>query len=540
MTFIRIQKKIVDENQNIVGGIASIRKTIYDKNNKYRNKQITIEKLGQVLYLSNDKKRGIFNSPLRGIVEYDVTTNEFTRVEPNNPQIKDKNINSCPKVHTVFGDSYLLLEFLKDNGLLSLFREMFINNTDYERLLVHIIHDIMKDGSHITCDNYISKSFMSYLIPDVGISSLKSDSRFFQMMGNDDVKINFFKRFITLMRKHDKNFGRATYVDSTPLPNDIADNPFNALSVHGLSQASIQARLVLILDQKTGLPVWFEIIPGNILDLSTLRDVAEDVFVSLDVKISDYVLDAGYVSKNLIETFNVQSSKTLLARMPAKKGFPYKELYTETKDLFQKGKYQFKRGKYVYFGIQKNKKIFDTNFYEYVYLYHYNANKGFNDYLDKHQEDYDKLKNKDKDFRLIEDGYFILVSNMNKSPKEILEDYYGRIEIEMVFKTAKEYLKLLPLKKWNNDAVRGKILTDMINCIVYLFMRKELNLNDRLSIPDLIGSTQSLMCFKDNDNKVYIEYPNKKTKEYYKVLLNASIPSSIDINTYLKETLKID
>lgn len=416
---------------------------------------------------------------------------------------------------------------------------MFEDNNDYERLLVHLIHDIMRDGSHINCENYVSKSFLSYVTPDLGIPSLKCDSRFFKLMGNDDVKLGFFKKFISMMRKNNPNFGKATYVDSTPLPNDIINNPFNALSVHGVSQASIQMRLVLILDQETGLPVWYEIIPGNVLDINTLRNISDDVSVSLDIIINDYVLDAGYVSKRLIKKVGNSSEKTIIARMPSKKGFPYKELYKETKDLFHKGKYQFMRGHYTYFGIQKNKEIFDTPIYEYVYLDHYNANKGFNSFLEKHEEDYLKMKNKEKDFKVIEDGFFVLISNQNKSPKEILENYYSRTEIENVFKTAKEYLKLLPIKKWNSESVKGKILTDMINAIIYLMLRKILKKYDKASIPEVIGATQSLMCFKDENGIVTVEYPNKKVKEYYKAL-KVNIPDFINTNDYIVQSLKID
>lgn len=100
------------------------------------------------------------------------------------------------------------------------------------------------------------------------------------------------------------DFGTGCYVDSTPLPNDIADNPLNALCSHGVASASVQARLVLVLDEETGLPVWFQTIPGNVLDLSTISGVMEDVAESLGIRIGSLVLDAGYVTKSVIGEFN--------------------------------------------------------------------------------------------------------------------------------------------------------------------------------------------------------------------------------------------
>lgn len=57
------------------------------------------------------------------------------------------------------------------------------------------------------------------------------------------------------MREIHPDFGKGCYVDSTPLPKDIDDNPFNALCCHGVSSSEVQSRLVLVLDDETGLPV---------------------------------------------------------------------------------------------------------------------------------------------------------------------------------------------------------------------------------------------------------------------------------------------
>lgn len=538
MAFIRLQKIQYDDNGNIIGGTASIKKSIYVKEEKYHSKQVTVEVLGKVLYLSDDKKSGIFDSPIRGLVFYDVKTNVFSRVSNDDERISGKAEISKPKIHVTFGDTYLLLEFLKKINVLDVFRKVFSSNTDYEKLLIHLAHDILRDGSHISCDNFITKSFISYLSPDVGISSLKSDSRFFEIMGDDDIKLTFFKEYIKIMRESYPHFGKATYVDSTPLPNDIMDNPFNALCSHGVTTTSVQMRLILVLDQQTGLPVWFDIIPGNILDINTLMTITKDVFISLDIQIGDYVLDAGYVSKDMITKFKIGSEKSFIARMPAKKGYPFKELYQETKDSLYKGKYQFKRGKYTYTGIQKQVDVFGTPMYEYVYLDHCNSTKGFNSYLNKHEEEFEEMNDDDKDFRMVKDGFFILISNVDKSPKEVLTEYYSRTEIEKTFKMSKEYLRLLPINKWKDDTVRGKILTDIISTTIFLMLKKELKAYSNASIPDLIGSTQSLMCIKDN-NTVIVETPNKKVKDYYHYL-NIDIPEQIDVKNYLNNLLGIN
>ena len=86
-------------------------------------------------------------------------------------------------------------------------------------------------------------------------------------MGENSLKVSYFRTFVAAMQKQAPSFGKGCYVDSTPLPNDIDSNPFNALCCHGVDSSEVMTRLILVLDEKTGLPVWYDIIPGNVLDI---------------------------------------------------------------------------------------------------------------------------------------------------------------------------------------------------------------------------------------------------------------------------------
>lgn len=111
----------------------------------------------------------------------------------------------------------------------------FPDEIERERVLCHILHSILRDGSRISCDNFIEKSFASYVLDDVPTASLRCDTAYFNMMGKDSVRLAFFKAFVERMRKTNPNFGKCCYVDSSPLPNDIDNNPFNTLSCMGLT-----------------------------------------------------------------------------------------------------------------------------------------------------------------------------------------------------------------------------------------------------------------------------------------------------------------
>lgn len=529
MAFIKTQKIVRDENNVIVSGSAAVVDTIYvGTGQSNHSKHEVREKLGKVLFLSEDKRKGIFLSPTRGLVQYDANTDTFEVVERGDPRIKDHEaLFPITEIHTIFGDSYLLLSFLEKSGLLRLLRGIFPKDSDYERLVGHILHGVLKDGSKIPCDTFLQKSFASYLLSDVPLPSMKSDTAFYTLMGADHIKISFFKAFVETMRKTNPSFGRGCYVDSTPLPNDIEDNPFNALCCHGVSSCEVMTRLILVLDEASGLPVWYDIIPGNVLDINTIMDTINDVADTLDIEIESLVLDAGYVSKELLQTFHIGSSKTFIGRMPARRGFPYKTLYWEVKDLIGRGKYAFVREHHTYFGIRKRIRLFDQDIYAYVYVDQNNALRRFSDYLTEHEDEYELLKVKDKDWYTVKYGYFVLLSNVDTTPKALLTDYFCRTEIEEVFKTSKEYLELLPLSKWTDTTIRGKILHDTIDTIVLLTLRKTMK-GSGISMSEIFGRTQSLMCTKKSSGIVTIETPNKQVKAYYK-LLGLSIPAHIKL-----------
>lgn len=135
----------------------------------------------------------------------------------------------------------------------------------------------------------------------------------------------------------------------------------------------------MVLDEDTLLPVWYSIIPGNVQDFNTLRNISKDVEVSLGIKINGYTLDAGYASKELVMAFKLQKDdepipeKRYLVRMPSKRGYPYRELYQELKDRFNQAKYSFVRGGHIYFGKAVTKNIFGTPVRCYVFVEKYNA-----------------------------------------------------------------------------------------------------------------------------------------------------------------------
>lgn len=549
MAYIDYQKVKYDENGNITSGSASIRDTVYDKNVKGRCSHPLIENLGKVIWIAEGRKSGIFQSPIRGLVEYDVLTNTFSDVERTDPRIQSAGLFQEPLVHTVIGDSYLVLKFMEKNGLIELLRKVFLPKKDYERVVCHLVHSIARNGSKISCDDYAAKSFISYLLKDIPVTSLGADTVYFAMMGDDTVKVRFFQSFVKMMRKEHFKFGNCCYIDSTPLPNDVSDNPLNALCSHGIGSVAIQTRMVLVLDDETGLPVWFQTIAGNILDLSTINMIRENLKEILDIDIYHMVLDAGYITKNLINQYNIDTPPVFdekgeehkplfIGKMPARRGFGYMALYRDVRTMIFNAKYEFIRGGHTYFGYQKQIEVFKKKEYAYIYVDKDNALQLGRKWRQDNENLYEKMSVKEKNWYSVKSGFFVLLSNDKKDPKVLLDEYFSRTQIENVFKTAKEYLQILPLNKWTFETVSGKLLSDCISTIIYLLLQKKLD-KSKLATTRLFGQVQSLMCLKTHDGIIHVETANKQVRNAYKAV-GILLPTTFKLSDFCDKTLKLE
>lgn len=534
MTFIRVQNAKKDENGNIVGGSASIVESIYQKDGKSTCKQVLKESLGTIVFMG-DRRSGIFISKTRGLIAYDSEKDEFSAVDPNDPHIAD--LQYIPSASTFFGDAHLVMNMLHRTGILRIIRNLAVENDAlFEKIVCHTLHGVLRDGARIQCDRFIERSFLSNGLT-IRPTSLRTDTPYYEAIGDFDFRLEFFRRFVKEMRLTIPRFGRGCYVDSTPLPNTITDLPTNALCSHGLGSVGIQTRLVLILDIITGLPVWFDLIPGNVLDLNTVMNQTEKVIRLLDVHIEDMVLDAGYVCKDVIQAYNRDNNrdKSLIARMPGKKGYGRDELFEKTHSLFSNAKYGFVRQNHSYFGIRKDVEIFGCREFAYVYVDSENASSAYKEFLYDHMDQYEKMTMKEKNWIRYKGGFFVLISNIETEPDRMLDYYYGRTEIESAINCGKEYLGMLPLNKHRTETVNGKLMQDLMNIIAYMMIRK-ITIPTGRSVSDYIYDLQSLRCCRIEDDILLIDPPNKQAKEAYR-LFDMKIPDKIHISKYRSDML---
>lgn len=543
---IRFRNVKRNKENVVVSGTAALVKNTYRQNangNRLQNhsQQKVIERLGKVVWRDEyDSTIGIFNSPTRGLVFYDLSKDEFIPVNPADPRLKGTKYQNQPaRIHTCFGDTYLFLSEMAKTPFMNVLREAFPDKVLFQKVLAHLCHDCLKNGSFIKCGEFLVGNWLSYILTDIPVSTLDCDSAYFAALYDDNLKVNFFRALIKEMRKTRPLFGVACYVDSTPLPGEAENNPFNALCSHGTDGAVIQSRLVLVLDIETCIPVWFEIITSTVLDKSTILSITNDLKVTLDIDITMYDLDAGYAKKELFELFNRENSMvqdengvtrehTLLIRMPATPGYPKDELYIGCKPNFYNGRYSFDYEHHTFYGERIEIELFGVPEYAFVFIDKTQAESLLRGWREGHLEEWEELSDSAKDWYQVKDGFFVLIGNKDQSPKEALVEYRGRAHIETFFRDGKAYLRILPLGKWTKETVMGKIFHDVIETIFYRAYRKQVS-TVGMSMSSLLVHMESWECVQVDKNLLELKTPRTQAREIMEKL-GYAVPGHMDLN----------
>lgn len=552
--FIKYQKVVRDDAGTIVSGSASLLNSSYVRNKegnhrKSHSRESVVEKLGKVIWVNpDDRGKAIFLSPARGLVYYDLATDVFTPIDAQDPRLGGTRVAAQPpRLHTNFGLCYVFFSEMEKTPLLNVLRSAVEDQKLYQKALAHLMHGCLRNGAFVKCGEFLARSCLSYFLDAIPTSTLDCDTPYFSALADDSLKVRYFRCLIAEMRKGHPEFGRCCYVDSTPLPGEAENNPYNALSSHGTDGAVTQCRLVLVLDVQTSIPVWFEIIPSNVLDKSTIMSITSDIRATLDVEIDMYDLDAGYARAELFELFNRGNSTyvddqgalrdhTVLIRMPATNGYPRDELYIQSKPVFHDPDYEFDYEHHTFFGNRYEISLFGYPEYAFVYVDQTQAQDLLRGWRAAHIDEWEGLSKSAKEWYKVKDGFFVLVGNRDQSPRDALIEYRGRAGIEGFFKDGKTYLHILPLAKWTKATVTGKILHDIIETTFYRAFRKQMAPLE-MSMSSLLVYMDSWECVKVSDKLIEIKTPNIQVREIMEKL-GYTTPAHLDLEGLRMELLK--
>ena len=184
----------------------------------------------------------------------------------------------------------------------------------------------------------------------------------------------------------------------------------------------------------------------------------------------------------------------------------------------------------IYYGRRRQITLFGVDLFAYVYVDKQRALDGYREFIKKYPDQYSQLKDGERKWMAVHAGYFVLLSNQELEPATLLDMYISRTHIEAVFKSGKSFEGLLPLAKWNELSVRGKILQDVIQTIIRSLLLKATS-GYKGSLADVFHEAASIACFAEPHDSLRVETANKQARLAYKEL-GYKVPSTLSLEVW--------
>jgi len=478
----------------------------------YRSKRIENKKTNDIEYLGRviNREKGVFKNRKRGVFCYSLEDG-YTKAPAEYLSLLGKE---CLILD--FGDAFLLHELLKKTGLYDVLNKSFPYCLDTVLSMVsHRILDTVSASRY--ADEWWEGSYARFLYPKAILQSQRI-SEFLRNLGEEPYQRKFFHNYISYVAGEGCNCG--ILLDSTGLPNDIRF-PLTAINNHN-GLISNEARLILVMDRRTRMPIYFRYAAGNIVDVTTLKTTLMEL-KAYGVNVNFAVVDAGYYSEKNIRAMQSENIPFVVRMVPNRK--LYKNLVKEYAGSLEDAKYLTKYGNRLIFIRQAAIDLFGKTGYAYIAV----------DMDRKHDEirkyasaalDNDDISDDDMNHTMRTKGIFVLLSAADIDTHEILPLYYERQAIEQVFDFSKNSADLLPLRIHSVETFRGHLLLSFIASAVYLAANKLLADNEDSAIRSF-HLFRNLKC-KVFEKQIVVQEANKRMNDVVKKL-KIEIPYDIPL-----------
>jgi transposase len=319
-----------------------------------------------------------------------------------------------------------------------------------------------------------------------------------------------------------------------------------------------QINLALLYGQSSRLPVYYRKLPGNISDVSTVKNLLADIaFLSFNkVKL---VMDRGFYSEDNINALYQHHYKFLIA-VKKTLGLVQTALEEVRESMLSRSSYDSA------FKINYHSRTVDWSYREtkkrsgqiergerrlYLHLY-FNDQRAvddktaFNLLLDsleeelrsgRHDPDHEKLYRKYYDISTTpvrgmsitprqdaidlaerDYGYFALISNDIKDPMEALKLYRSKDLIEKAFGNLKERLNMRRTSVWSEQNLDGKLFVQFVALMYLSYITAAMNdkgMFKEHTIHELLDDLDVIECFEHPGHAAQVGEITKKQKALF-------------------------
>jgi len=401
-----------------------------------------------------------------------------------------------------YGDTHALETVTRDSELWNTMKDVL--GKFFESVMCLIYYRIIVGSAMCYVQNWYIGNVVNQIYSNVNLKSQRISELLFEL-SNENLQREFFQKYLKQV-----NTSGGVAIDSTGLPNQI----HFPLCEWGHHNGAIEkeTRLILSVDIKTKLPLYFRAVAGNINDVSTLETtILEMQKQGLETEIT--ILDAGYCSESNIRA--LYSSKiSFLTRLSSNRRL-YRDLISqnlETLETKENIVLYHKRAMFI--------KCIEINLYD---------EKGFAyivcDPVRRGNEIQKAMLNiePDCDFNTEKCGKMILISDRKLPVNEVVPLYYSRQIAEQLFGISKDDLNILPARTHSEETFRGYMFLNFLTLAVYLNFRNALT--SKFTVEQALSSLRNLKCKSWSDGSISILESNKLQKSILDIL-SPSKPNS--------------
>ena len=468
------------------------------------------KKVNDPLYLGRvvDKDRGVYQNRKRGLFAYDLI-HGFNDAPVGVYTDLQQNASREEKLILDFGDAYCFYTALKAGGL---YETICTVAPDHEDTLLALLgYKLLASGSNRYAEDWWEGSYSRLLFPKAKLRSQRL-SEFYCQLGDEAAHRDFFNNYLRLSCQGNQV---GILIDSTGLPNDIRF-PLTAINTHN-GVTSNETRLLLVVDRKTEMPLFFRYNAGNIVDVTTLRSTIAEL-EAFGVKMDYAIVDAGYYSENNIRSLYGEGSDDkaipFLTRLGPNLKL-YKQLIAEHANDLAKAKYMLmQRGRLL--SVKRVEiDLFGHLGFAYVSLDHARREDEIYKYA-KSAINSKEISPDEMDVTIQTKGMFILISSEMIDTKDVMPLYYTRQAVEQIFDVGKNYAELLPLRVHSEETFRGHLMLSFIATVAYLTINRMLK-GTAYNAEGAFQILKNQKC-KVFDDRILPKEANKKMNEIYKKL----------------------